>query len=338
MHIEQQFCLKPYNSFAVSVRAAYFCRIGSLRDLQQLLADPGLQPLPWLVLGGGTNLLLTRDFPGLVIKIELTGKIQLAEDDEFVYWQVAAGENWHQWVNHSLAQGYYGLENLALIPGSVGAAPIQNIGAYGAELKDVLYEVTAWQRKTGAKQLFTQADCQLDYRDSFFKRQGKNQYIISSVTFRLNKRLKPNLTYPALQRQLAKLKTENLSAQDIYQSVCELRQTKLPNPQVLGNAGSFFKNPIVTADKYQQLRQAFPQLVAFPQPDNRYKLAAAWLIEACGYKGKRLGDAGIYQQQALILVNHGQATGKQLWHLAQQVQQAVKAKFAVELQPEPVIL
>lgn len=331
--------LDALNTFHVAARARYFAVLEQEDDLPALLAAADKKDLPVLILGGGSNILLQDDYPGLVIRIALKGiKIhQDTSDADSILLTVAAGEIWHDLVSFALAKGCYGLENLALIPGSVGAAPVQNIGAYGVELADVLVSVRYYDR---AEQMIVElpaGDCKLGYRDSIFKHALKGRAVILSVTIKLSRTPEPKLDYPALQQVLkTKLDAgEDISAQDVFDAVCAVRRSKLPDPAVLGNAGSFFRNPVISREHYQRLLTRWPNLPAYSTADpDQVKLPAAFLIEQAGWKGKRQGDAGVHTQQALVLVNHGNATGSELLALAKAVADSVEEISGVRLEPE----
>ncbi|MEO9382537.1 UDP-N-acetylmuramate dehydrogenase [Chromobacterium phragmitis] len=331
--------LRPHNTFGMAARAARFCQLENLADLPALLAHPLYRQGPGLWLGGGSNLLLTRDYPGLVIKVALSG-IRLQEDmgDEVIV-EAAAGENWHGFVQRALAQGWYGLENLSLIPGTVGASPVQNIGAYGVEVKDHLHEVVCAQLdRQGEPLVLSNAECRFGYRDSVFKHEAAGKLLVTAVRFRLSRRADLRTGYGDIAKQLAEDGITSPSPLDVSRAVIAIRQSKLPDPAKLGNAGSFFKNPIVSAAQAQALLADHPHLPHYPAADGRVKLAAGWLIDQCGLKGYRDGDAGVHDRQALVLVNHGHASGEQMRALARKVQDDVRQRFGVELEPEPLIL
>lgn len=327
--------LAPFNTLGLPARASHFVLLQAADELTVLRADPGLAAVPWRVLGGGSNLWLSGNLDALVIKVEISGRRKIKEDADAVYVAAGAGEDWDGFVQWTLAQGWGGLENLALIPGTVGAAPVQNVGAYGIEVKDSLHELTAVHLHTGEVRRFNNADCCFAYRDSFFKHDGANQWLITEVVFRLPKEHQVSTGYGEISKELAAL---NLPAtpQAVAQAVCNVRRRKLPDPAVIGNAGSFFHNPLVDAAQRTRLLSEYPALVSYLQPDGRYKLAAGWLIEQAGWKGRRLGPAGMYEKQALVLVNHGGASGHDVATLAEAVQSDVLAKFGVLLVAEPV--
>ncbi|HEX7645043.1 MAG TPA: UDP-N-acetylmuramate dehydrogenase [Noviherbaspirillum sp.] len=335
--ISRDISLSRYNTFGLEARAERFL---SLTDASQLtlLSEAAFSGMPRLILGCGSNVLLTRDFPGIVIHVELKGITLLGEDDEVRRIRVAAGENWHGFVMWTLAQGYGGLENLSLIPGSAGAAPIQNIGAYGVEAGELIESVTVYDFTSGTTSTLSHAECVFGYRDSVFKHALRDSALILDVTFALPKAWQPNTRYAEVAQELAARGIAKPSARAISDAVIAIRKRKLPDPAVIGNAGSFFKNPVVPAAQRDALLQAHPNLVSYAQPDGSYKLAAGWLIDQCGWKGRSLGNAGVYEKQALVLVNRGGATGEEVWRLAQAVQEDVGARFGVRLEPEPVVV
>lgn len=334
MPISQSISLKPYNSFGIDVKARYFAAFQSLDTLQALLYETRLPIQKRLVLGGGSNVLFTTDYDGLVLRNEIPG-ISVEEADSDAYFvRVGAGVNWHAFVMDCIRTNRSGVENLSLIPGSVGASPIQNIGAYGVEVQEVIHKVEAWHINDRVLVQFDRKACGFGYRESVFKHQFRNQFVITHVTFRLPRYPVYHTTYGAIQQQLAGMQVTELSIAAIAQAVIHIRTSKLPDPRILGNAGSFFKNPVVTAQTHMQLQQQFPNLVSYIQADGTYKLAAGWLIEQCGWKGYRKGDAGCHENQALVLVNYGAARGSEIWELSQEIAASVKARFGVQLEPE----
>ncbi|HJU49774.1 MAG TPA: UDP-N-acetylmuramate dehydrogenase [Pseudogulbenkiania sp.] len=332
--------LKTLNTFGMDVRAATFCELDDLTQLPTLLASEPYRRGPVLWLGGGSNLLFTGDYPGLVVKVALTGITVLTEDDDEVVVEAAAGENWHSFVQHTLTQGWAGLENLSLIPGTVGASPIQNIGAYGVEVKDCLTEVVcADLQDNGAQRVLSSADCRFGYRDSVFKHEASGRLLVTAVRFRLSKRPSLHTGYGDIGTELAAMgKADGASPRDVSDAVIRIRSAKLPNPLELGNAGSFFKNPIIATELAEALLARHPDLPHYPAGAGKTKLAAGWLIDRAGLKGYREGDAGVHARQALVLVNYGHASGKEVWALAQKVQATVKERYGVELEPEPLVL
>jgi len=335
--IEANRSLKPFNTFAVDQRARYFAEAHSDADVHEAIARVRQLGVPLLPLGGGSNLLLTRDVSALVLHMASRGKRIIDESAGQVIVEVEAGEPWHPFVLWSLEQGLMGLENLSLIPGTVGASPIQNIGAYGVEIKDVFSGLTALDIETGALCEFALADCAFAYRDSVFKRRP-GRYLILRVRFALRRQASLHLEYGPIRQRLAGQGIVEPTAMDVSRAVCAIRSEKLPDPRELGNAGSFFKNPLVSAETAHALRAAYPDLVAYPQDAGLVKLAAGWLIERAGWKGFRDGDAGVHRLQALVLVNHGQATGEQLLELARRIQADVLERFDVSLEIEPNVL
>lgn len=338
MQILDHISLKPYNSFGIEAGARYFTQTSTVAELKEALEWARKQALPTLVIGGGSNLLLTENYNGLVIKNELLGYEVLSRDDDFVFVKVCAGEVWHQFVMHCLEHAYAGVENLALIPGCVGASPMQNIGAYGVELRDVFEELTAVHRYEGYTRTFTNAECAFGYRESVFKNVYRDQFVITDVTYRLRTKPVFHIEYGAIRQELERLHVSELSIQSIAQAVINIRSSKLPDPAVIGNAGSFFKNPSVSREKYEALKAAYPEMVAYENEDGTMKLAAGWLIEQAGWKGYRKGDAGVHEKQALVLVNYGKATGHEILEICNQVIDAVMKKYGVELHPEVNII
>lgn len=331
MLIQENISLKHYNTFGIDVLARFFVVIDSVSQLEELFQASHL--LPSLVLGGGSNILFTKNVDGLVLKNQIIGIEKVGEDDTFVYIRSGAGENWHQLVLYCIHHGYSGVENLSLIPGSVGAAPMQNIGAYGVELKDIFFELSAYDIKNHVIRKFSNEACQFGYRESIFKKELKNQFFITSVTLRLRKQPLFNTRYGAIEQQLKEMNVQALSIKAISDAVIHIRTSKLPDPAVIGNAGSFFKNPVVSVEKWKQLQEEYPELIAYEGPDG-YKLAAGWLIERCGFKGYRMGDAGCHAKQALVLVNYGHASGNEIVQLSNQIIDAVKEKFGITLARE----
>lgn len=334
--IQSDVSLQSFTTFGIAASARFYLHVTEVAQLKQLSQLPELAGLPRFILGGGSNVILTRDFPGVVLHIALAGRECINEDDQFTYIRAAAGEVWHDFVQWTLAQGWGGLENLSLIPGSVGAAPIQNIGAYGVEIKDCFHSLSWFEFATGKIHTFTHADCQFAYRDSVFKHALHDQGVILDVTFALAKQWQARLSYGEVAQHIHDIAVP--TPQQISAAICAIRQSKLPDPQQIGNAGSFFKNPLVSAEIRAALLMRFPQLVSYPQADGQYKLAAGWLIEKAGWKGRVLGKAGVYQKQALVLVNLGGATGAEVIALAQEIQADVLRQFGVQLEIEPVLI
>jgi len=330
--------LDSLNTFRIPARARHYLRVETADQLAALRADPLLAPLPRLVLGGGSNLLFTGDFDGIVLHMRGQGKEVLGERDGKILVRARAGENWHAFVQWTLAQGLGGLENLSLIPGTVGAAPIQNVGAYGTETKDVFDSLTAFDMATGEAHTLDAAACRFGYRDSIFKHAEGRELVVLDVTFALPAAWTPNLRYAELANAVAEAGLANPTPQDIGAIVEAIRRRKLPDPAEIGNAGSFFKNPVVPREQCTRLLAEFPNLVHHGQADGSEKLAAGWLIDQCGWKGRSLGRAGVYPKQALVLVNLGGALGSEVVELARAIQADVKARYGVELEPEPVFI
>jgi UDP-N-acetylmuramate dehydrogenase len=332
--------LKALNTFGMDVHAAHYCELNTLADLPALLTSAPYRQGPVLWLGGGSNLLFTQDYPGLVVRVGLKGTRLVSTSSDAVVVEAAAGENWHQWVETTLHNGWYGLENLSLIPGSVGACPVQNIGAYGVEVKDHISEVVcADLHNNGQTVVLSAAECAFGYRDSLFKHQGAGRYLVTAVRFRLT--LTPALKtgYGDIQHELAQMPSwPEPSALDVSRAVVTIRSAKLPNPRELGNAGSFFKNPLVTTAQAEILCASHPGLPCYPAGAGRSKLAAGWMIDQCGFKGYRLNDAGVHSRQALVLVNYGQANGSEIRALAEKIQATILERYGVVLEAEPIIL
>lgn len=332
--VQAQVSLKPFNSFGVDVRAQLFAEAHSDDDVREALAYATAHDVPLLVIGGGSNLLLTADIAALVLRMATRGIRVLSDDGSRVVIEAEAGEPWHPFVLHTLALGFSGLENLSLIPGTVGAAPMQNIGAYGVEIKDVFAGLTALDRHTGELRDFSLEECNFAYRDSLFKQQP-GRWLILRVRFKLDRGAQLHLEYGPVRQRLTEQGIEQPTPSDVSRAICSIRSEKLPDPAVLGNAGSFFKNPLVSAAQVAQIKQEHPDVVAYAQADGQMKLAAGWLIERAGWKGFRDGDAGVHKLQALVLVNYGNATGLQLLSLAQRIQKDITERFNVELEMEP---
>lgn len=337
MQIAKNISLKPFNSFGIEAIAAYYSRVDTAAALEELLQEPIVQHQKILVLGGGSNLLFTKDVNGLVIHNQIRGIHIIHETNDIIYLKVMAGEPWHELVQYCVAKNWGGIENLSLIPGNTGAAPIQNIGAYGVEIKDVIHEVEAIQLSDGKKMTLSNTDCAFGYRDSIFKNELKHSCIITAVTIRLTKNPKFNTSYGAINTELEKMKVSTLSISAISQAVINIRSSKLPDPSIIGNAGSFFKNPIISKTQYLQLLKDFPTIPSYSSGEN-IKIPAGWLIEQCGWKGYRKGDAGCYDKQALVLVNYGNASGADIYELSTAIIQSVQTKFGIYLEREVNIL
>ncbi len=338
LRIEHRVSLRPYNSFGLPALAETLVRIDSEASLRAALADARLAGRPRFVLGGGSNIVLTHDLPAVVLKIEIRGRRVVSRDAEAVVVEAGAGERWHDFVAWTLDEGLPGLENLALIPGSVGAAPVQNIGAYGVELKDRFDSLDAIDLDSGAGFTLSAEDCRFGYRDSIFKHELAGRCAITRVRLRLPQPPTAVLGYLDLERRIAETGITHPSPHQVFDWVCAIRRAKLPDPAVVGNAGSFFKNPVVTPEQCRDIIARDPSVVHYPMADGSFKLAAGWLIDACGWKGKSIGQAGVYDKQALVLVNRGGAIGGEIVTLAQAIQESVYGRFGIRLEPEPVVL
>ena len=334
---QEQVDLRPYNTLGVSARARYFTNVRIQPQLQTAMRWAIENDQPWLLLGGGSNLVLADDVPGLVIRLEMSGKRVVHEDEEHVWVRVQAGEDWHELVRWTLEQGWSGLENLSLIPGTAGAAPVQNIGAYGVELKEVLQQVLVLDALDFALKQLSVEDCQFGYRDSLFKREPGRRVILS-IDLRLRKRPQLQLEYGPIRTELERRGISEPTPLDVSDAVIAIRQSKLPDPAVLSNAGSFFKNPVIGAEQAAGLKRQFPEMVQYPLADGQVKLAAGWLIEQAGWKGKAVGDAAVHQQQALVLVNQGEASGADVLALAAQIREDIAGRYGVTLEIEPVVI
>jgi len=335
--IQENISLKPFNTFSIAANARYFVEIFSEAELEAFLADAGHQSGEMLVLGGGSNVLFTQDFPGLVVKISIPGINQISNSSAVIV-EAGAGVVWNDFVQYCVKNNLAGVENLSLIPGTVGASPIQNIGAYGVELKDVFFNCTGYDIATGIKRIFSYEDCKFGYRDSVFKNELKGRYIITSVSFKLSRQAKLNTQYGAIQSELAMRNITSPTIADISTIVSEIRVSKLPDPSTIGNAGSFFKNPVIEGSKLEAIQELYPEIVNYPVGHGYFKIAAGWLIESCGFKGKVVGETGTWKNQALVLVNHGQATGQEVYSFSEQIINAVCQKFGIKLEREVNIL
>jgi UDP-N-acetylmuramate dehydrogenase len=340
--IEHDVSLQAFNTFRLPARARHYLRVTSPAQLDALQDDArcaNLPPgLPYFVLGGGSNVLLTKDVEALVLHMAIAGREIVGEDGGKTLVRAGAGEAWHAFVEFTLAQGLGGLENLSLIPGTVGAAPIQNIGAYGLEIKDVFHSLTVFDLASGERRSLRGPDCRFGYRDSVFKHADGANLVVLDVTFALPRAWQPNLRYAELAQALEAAGIAAPTPRQVSDTVVAIRRRKLPDPAEIGNAGSFFKNPVVSGAQCRHLLERFPQLVHHAQPDGSEKLAAGWLIDQCGWKGKHLGAAGVYPKQALVLVNNGGATGAEVMALARAIQNDVRERFGIELEPEPVFI
>ena len=335
MNILKNISLKPFNTFGIDVKARQFVDIISIDELKEIIKKEN----EFFLLGGGSNLLLTDDIQKTVIHINTKGIEVIRETNDHVYVKVHAGENWHHFVLWCIEHNYGGVENLSLIPGNVGTAPIQNIGAYGVELKDVMHSLEALEIESVVAKIFSNKECEFGYRNSVFKNKLKGKYVITSVTFKLTKNThKLNSSYGAIQTELDKNKIKNPTIKDISDAVITIRQSKLPDPEEIGNSGSFFKNPVISIRDFKRLQKEYPKIPHYVISNKEIKVPAGWLVEQCGFKGKRFGDAGVHKNQALVLVNYGKATGKEILELSKKIQSSVLEKFRIKLDAEVNIL
>lgn len=334
--ISQNTSLKPFNTFGIDVKANRFSTFSSTKELNQILKENINESL--LILGGGSNLLLTKDFDGLVLKNEIRGIEVISENDSDVLVKVGAGEVWHEFVLYCISKNFCGIENLSLIPGSVGASPMQNIGAYGVEIKDVFDHLEAFEIATGEIHTFDNATCEFGYRESIFKHSVKNQYVITHVYFKLSKKQNTNTSYGAINQQLEIMGITNPSIKDVSDAVIAIRSSKLPNPKEIGNAGSFFKNPVIDKEHFQEILKEYPNAPNYPVTENQVKVPAGWLIETAGWKGKVVGETGVHKNQALVLVNYGGATGEEIYQLSTDIIADINQKFKILLTTEVNIL
>lgn len=329
--------ISSYTTFGISAKVSQFATFSSTQELNKLLSEKKKE-MPLLILGGGSNLLFTKDFDGLILKNGILGFEIVEKDEDDVYIKAGAGENWHSFVVRTINLNLGGLENLSLIPGNVGASPMQNIGAYGREIKDVFHSLEAYHIETGEIHTFTNGACEFGYRESVFKRKFKNQYVILNVTYKLSKKHHLNTSYGAIEEQLKVMNIDNPTIKDVSNAVIAIRQSKLPNPKELGNAGSFFKNPVIGRTLYDKLKLQYSDMTFYPVDEDRVKVPAGWLIERAGWKGKTVGNCGVHKFQALVLVNYGGATGKQVFELSEAIIQDVFEKFEIQLEREVNII
>ena len=333
MTVRENISLKKYNTFGVDVKADFFVEVSEVQILLDIINSSEIKNLPKLILGGGSNILFTDDFHGMVMKLSIPGISIVEEDKSTVLVEAGAGVNWHNLVQFCVDRNFGGIENLSLIPGTVGAAPIQNIGAYGQELKDVFDSLTGFYLEDGTTRTFSKHECNYGYRVSIFKRELKGKFIITNVRLRLNKDPVFNLSYGTVKNEVDKLNLKEITVKDISKVICDIRKSKLPDPALIGNAGSFFKNPEVSFEKFSELQKDFPDVSGYRQ-ENSVKLAAGWLIEKCGWKGKRIGNTGSHSKQALVLVNYGGANGNEIHQLSQDIKNSVFEKFGILLSEE----
>ena len=335
IRIEENISLRPYNTFGIEANARHLCRIRSEDQLIELIDTPVYKNEPHLILGGGSNVLFTKDYTGLVIKVDLKGIRIEKETDETIVLNIKSGEVWHELVMYCVHHGWGGIENLSLIPGTVGAAPIQNIGAYGVEIKEVIQNVEGIDLITGERKTFNNHECHFGYRESIFKYQLKENFFISSVTLSLTKKNHQfNTSYGAITDTLKAMNITHPTLKSISDAVIHIRRNKLPDPSLIGNAGSFFKNPTISLSHYENLKSSYPKIPGYPSVNQEVKVPAGWLIEQCDWKGKRINNIGVHTQQALVLVNYGDGKGEEIFQLAMQILSSVKEKFNIILTPE----
>ena len=337
MKIQENYSLKKYNTFGIAAKAKYFASFSSENELTELLESDICKTEKLFILGGGSNILLTQDFNGIVLANAIEGIKVLAEDEHCTTIEVGAGEVWHDFVLWSIDKNLSGIENLALIPGLVGASPMQNIGAYGLEVKDVIIEVHFIEIESREQKIMNNTNCQFGYRDSIFKHQLKEKVVITKVIYKLSKTPLNKTTYGAIEEELKSLKLE-ASPKNIAKAVINIRNQKLPDPKVLGNSGSFFKNPIIATDQFEELKKEFTEIVGYKISETQTKIAAGWLIDNADLKGYRKNDAGVHKNQALVLVNYGNASGKEIINLAKEIQEKIKEKYGISIEPEVNIL
>ncbi len=332
MKLQHHISLRPFNTFGINVYAQSFASFTALEELLVLLEEnPGKETF---ILGGGSNILFTKDVNGLVLKNDIRGIEVVAANDEHVFVKAGAGENWHGFVQYCIRHGYAGVENLSLIPGNTGASPMQNIGAYGVEIKDVFHSLEATHIHDRKQVIFSKEDCAFGYRESVFKRRYKSQFVITSVTYRLRKKPSYNISYGAIQAELEKMGVQELTIAAVSQAIINIRRSKLPDPAITGNAGSFFKNPEIPRETFEKMKEQHPSVIGYELSNGDVKLAAGWLIEQCGWKGFRKGDAGCHEKQALVLVNFGSANGSEIFQLSEEILQSVQERFGVTLERE----
>lgn len=338
MEIQKDVGLRKYNTFQVEANAKYFLQAKNLEDVHEAIKFSTSEKLKVLVLGAGSNILFTKDFEGLVIKMELAGIETISENEKEIILSVGAGVSWESFVDYCAASNYWGVENLALIPGSCGAAPVQNIGAYGQEIKNVFHEAIGISIDTNSELKISKEESKLEYRNSVFKSELKDKFVITSISFRLSKIPNPIISYKAVTKEIKKRSLESPTAVDMSNIIKAIRRSKLPDPTVIGNAGSFFKNPVVSNQHFDKIRKKYPQIIFYPEDKEFIKISAGWLVENSNWKGKRVGDAGVYEDHALVLVNYGNASGRQIHNLAKQIKLSVRDKFGIKLDEEVNIL
>ncbi|MCE7062628.1 UDP-N-acetylmuramate dehydrogenase [Dyadobacter sp. CY343] len=334
MQIQANYPLRNYNTFGLESTAGYFAEVTSLTELKAILTDPEWKQKPKFILGGGSNILFTQNINALVLHVQITGIEKISEDEANIWLKVGAGEGWHAFVMYCVENGYAGVENLSLIPGSVGAAPMQNIGAYGVEVKNVIESVEAVSIESGETRIFSKEECRFGYRESIFKKEVKDQYVITGVNFILSKKPNLNVGYGDVQKTLLEMNVTEPTIRDVSEAIMQIRRSKLPDPAKIGNAGSFFKNPEIPVGVFEELRKNNPNIPGYPVDNQTVKVPAGWLIEQAGWKGYRTGNVGVHEKQALVLVNYGGGTGHEIKQLSEQIQESVKSKFGISLNAE----
>ena len=338
MTIQKNISLKQFNTFRVEAFAKYFCEVNNLSELKSLITTDHFENEQKLILGGGSNILFTKDFNGIVIKNCIGGIEVISESKDNVLLEVGAGHDWDELVEYTVNNGFYGLENLSLIPGTVGASPIQNIGAYGVEVKDVIESVKGLSLESFEQKVFSNSECNFGYRDSIFKTKLKNKFIVTSVVFSLSKNGKVNTNYKAIENYISEKKLSKVTPSEVRNAVIAIRRSKLPDPREIGNAGSFFKNPVISNNKYEEIKSNYSDLNGYQVDDSSVKISAGWLIDKCGLKGKRVNDVGVYEKQALVIVNYGNSTGGEILEFSDLIISNVYNKFNIELVKEVNII
>lgn len=338
MKIQKNISLKEFNSFKIDARADLFVDITTIDDILQLIESGLLSEKKYFILGGGSNVLFAGDYNGLIINMSIKGMHIIESNDEYIILEIGAGEEWDNFVRTCVKSQYYGIENLALIPGKVGSAPVQNIGAYGIEQQDCFVTLKAVDLFSKKFVELSKDECKFGYRSSIFKNELKDKVLITSVRYKLSRQKKFNFAYKGLEQEIKKFPVKEIDLQYVYDTVCRLRTSKLPNPNLIGSAGSFFKNPVISNENLENLKSKFPDIKFYKSGDGNWKVSAGWLIEKCGWKGKRFGDAGVYEYHALVLVNYGNAKGSEILSLALEIRDSVLETFGIELEPEVIIV
>jgi UDP-N-acetylmuramate dehydrogenase len=338
MKVQNNISLKEFNSFKIDAKADLFINIATINDIIGLLESGLLEEKKYFILGGGSNVLFASDYNGLIINMGIKGMHIMESNDDYIVLEIGAGEDWHNFVKTCVKSQYYGIENLALIPGKVGSAPVQNIGAYGVEQQDCFVSLKAVNLKTKEFMELSKDECRFGYRNSIFKNDLKDNVLITSVRYQLSRLKEFNFSYKELEQEIQKFPVKEIDLQYVFDTVCRLRTSKLPNPDLIGSAGSFFKNPVISDENLENLKSEFPDIKYYKSDSGKWKISAGWLIEKCGWKGKRFGDAGVYEYHALVLVNYGNAKGSDILSLAMKIQDSVFERFGIKIEPEVVIV